>query len=337
MADGKRGRPRKDHGTTYAQQGYWYFKLGVEKSDGSKQWLGQSSGIPVGLDEVERKRNHRKAEEIRKQAQNAINASQAEFGAVGAGITTAQFAQRFFTERERLGVKSWKAERQRISDYVVPEIGTLKLLDVRPRHLIDMYGSITSKTYRAEKLLSQKTVDETHRTLGMLFQYAVVLDLIPGSDNPCNQVGPRYRRSKARYDPRARRGTGSFTTEEIAILTSHHGIPLCWRCLFGVESLAMTRAGEAGRLRFGDWDPTKENISASVGQRTLGELFVDGQKTEKPRWVPVHPALSALLSEWKLKGFQDAFGRRPQPADVMFPYMRKPGSRKEHGSPVTSK
>ncbi len=333
---GKRGRPRKEHGTTFVDDGWYSFNLSLEKPDGTKEWMKQTSGIPAGTTDAERERNRRRADEMRRRAQNAINASREEFEAVGDTITMSQLVHKFCIERERLGVSTWKNERQRLLDYVLPEIGAMKVTAVRPRHLIEAYSKITGRTFAAGKRLSQKTIDETHRTLSLAFRYAGVLEIIPGHDNPCEQVSHRYRKSTVKRDPR-RRTTGSYTVDEVALLISHPGIPLYWRCLFGVEALAMTRAMEAGTLRFSDWDPSLENLDAEVGKRTLGELFVLGQKTDTPRWVPVHPALAALLEEWKADGFFRAFGRVPKADDLMFPYVQKPGSRKEHGSPVTSK
>jgi integrase len=248
----------------------------------------------------------------------------------------AQLIHKFTIERERLGVRSWKNERQRLLDYVVPEIGAMRLTDVRPRHLIEAYARITQKKYSTGKCLSQKTVDETHRTLSLAFAYGGVLEIIPGNDNPCEQVAHRYRTSSVKRDPR-RRTTGSYTVEEVASLISRPDIPLYWRCLFAVEALAMTRAMEAGSLQFRDWNPTLENLYAEIGRRTLGELYVHGQKTDTPRWVPVHPELAALLAQWKEHGFEEVFGRPPAEEDLMFPYIQKPGSRKAQGTPVTSK
>jgi integrase len=333
---GKRGRPRKEHGTTFIDDGFYCFCLGYEKPDGTKRWVKQSSGVKAGGNPAEDLRARRRAEEIRRRAQNTINASRDEFGIVGAEITVTQLIEKFAIERERLRVRTWKNERQRLVDYVLPEVGDMKVAEVRPRHLIEAYSRITTKTYTAGKPLSQKTIDETHRTLSLVFNYASVLELIPGGDNPCDQVGHRYRRATARRDPR-RRTTGSYSVSEIGVLITHPSIPLYWRCLFAVEALAMTRAMEAGNLQFRDWRPSLANLGAPNGRRTLGELYVHGQKTETPRWVPVHPALSALLKEWKAKGFRNTFNRDPQPEDLMFPYVQKPGSRKAHGSPVTSK
>jgi integrase len=338
MGDAKRGRgrPRRDHGTTFPHKGTFHFNIGLTTSDGGKRWVMRSSGIPVSDEPAENRRNQRRAEDVRRQAQNALNASAEEFSALGPSVTVAQLMDRFVVERERLGVKTWKSERQRLRDYLAPELGQLRVIDVRPRHLIDAYAHIARKNFRFPKPLGQKTLDETHRTLNMLFKFAAVMDLLPAGSNPCNEVGPRYRRSIAVSDSRAQ-VRRSYSIFEVATLISHPTIPLYWRCLFGVEALAMTRAGEAGRLRFIDWNPSLENLSLPRGERTLGELFVDGQKTSTPRWVPVHPALAALLSEWKRKGFPDTFGRLPASDDLMFPYVRKAGSRKKQGSSVTTK
>ncbi len=323
---GKPGRPRKEHGSTFADENVWRFTLLTEGPHGERIKTIHSSGVRVGTTDAERKQSYAKAEAIRRKAQNSINSAR-ELGAFGPDVSLAQLVEFYCAERQRLGVKSWKKERQYLVHYVLPELGAMKAIEVRPRHLIDAYGRISGKTYEMGRLLSQKTLDNAHRTLRQVFEFAAVRDLIPVSENPCDAVSARYRKSKVKRDIR-QRTSRSFSLEEIALLTSHPDIPLYWRCLFGVESLAMTRASETARLRFGDWNASME---------PLGELFVDGQKTETPRWVPVHPHLAKLLAEWKLSGYAQAFGVPPKPDDLVFPYVWRPGSKKKHGEQVTAR
>jgi integrase len=302
------------------------FTLLSEGPKGERVKSIHSSGVRVGDSEAERRANYAKAESIRRKAQNSINSAR-ELGAFGPDISLTQLVDFYCAERQRLGVKSWKKERQYLVHYVLPELGTMKANEVRPRHLIDAYGRISGKTYEMGKLLSQKTLDNAHRTLRQVFEFAAVRDLIPVSENPCDAVSARYRKSNVKRDIR-QRTSRSFSREEMALLIGHPEIPLYWRCLFGVEALAMTRASETARLRFSDWRPSLE---------PLGELFVDGQKTETPRWVPVHPHLAKLLAEWKLSGYAQAFGRNPEPGDFLFPYVWRPGSKKKHGEQVTAR
>lgn len=325
----KRGRPRKDQGTTFADGGIYYFCVKVRLPDGNEEWIKQTSGIPVGSDEHEAAKNWRQAEQMRRQAQSAENVAHSQFASLGSAVTVAMLVDHLVKERAALGVKSWEDDQQRLTDYWLPELGQARVIDVRTHHVIAALKGVTSKTYRAGKLLSQSTVDEAFRALKMLFDHAIVLDLREAGDNPCDAVKPLYRRSKAAVDPRRRKTTGSYTLEELARIVSDEARPpLFWRCVFACEGLAMLRADEAGRLRFKDWRPELENLDAPVGERTLGELWTDGQKTACPRWVPVHPALAALLHEWKGLGFHAAFGRLPQPDDLMFPYVRRRGPNK---------
>ena len=83
---GKRGRPRKDHGTTFAKRGVWHFKLGQLLPSGEKVWKTESSGIVVGDSDAERKQNYKRAELKRRQRQNAINAG-LEFGSSSGDVT----------------------------------------------------------------------------------------------------------------------------------------------------------------------------------------------------------------------------------------------------------
>lgn len=319
------GRPRKDEGTTFDDGGVLCFNLSVDQPDGSKVWLKRSSGIPVGQTPAEQKANRRKAEAERSKTQAMLKASKEVLGVLGAGATVEQLAIRRGEERVRLGVRTADKETQRLRDYMLPHIGTMRVVEVRTRHLMEAYKKIARSTFKKGRLLSQKVLTHLHRDLCALFDYAIVLDLYVG-ENPAKLVEPAYRRSTAPRD--LSRVRPSYALAEIERIVSDPQTSLYWRCIFAMEALAMVRAGEAGGIRVGDYDPSKADLNKPVGQRTLGEFRVarsydrDTNKTDTLRWVPAHPRLAALLAEYLL-------ARGPVgPEDLLFPYARKRGPHK---------
>jgi hypothetical protein len=76
------------------------------------------------------------------------------------------------------------------------------------------------------------------------------------------------------------------------------------------------REGEVCGIRWRDWDPSST---------PLGALTVQGQydrqplKTDRPRIVPVHPALAWMLERWRATGFELIHCRRPRPDDPIVP------------------
>jgi len=67
-----------------------------------------------------------------------------------------------------------------------------------------------------------------------------------------------------------------------------------------------------------------------LGYEPLGRLSVvtssdhDKTKTETERWMPVHPSLASLLAEWRLSGWPAAYGRQPEPGDLVVPVLPEP-------------
>jgi integrase len=95
------------------------------------------------------------------------------------------------------------------------------------------------------------------------------------------------------------------------------------RMLSAILFLAGLRWGEAVSLPWSAWE-------TKWGDGPLGRLLIarsyqwqtnsiKGTKTEVPRWVPVHPTLAKLLTQWKLGGWAGLMGRSPGPDDLVIP------------------
>ncbi|HTA91104.1 MAG TPA: tyrosine-type recombinase/integrase, partial [Polyangiaceae bacterium] len=109
-----------------------------------------------------------------------------------------------------------------------------------------------------------------------------------------------------------------YTRTESAVLVSHNLIPWPIRVLTALCIYAGLREGEACGRRWGDIDMGAEplwsmDVATQYGGRAL--------KTKRPRVVPVHPELAAILEDWGSNGFPDLMGRAPTPEDFMVPYV----------------
>jgi hypothetical protein len=82
------------------------------------------------------------------------------------------------------------------------------------------------------------------------------------------------------------------------------------RVFYAVLFLTGMRHGEAARLCW-------ENYDASCAP--LGKLILLKTKTEVERQVPVLVPLPGILAEWKLSGWPQLMGRKPEPGDLIVP------------------
>jgi len=213
------------------------------------------------------------------------------------GLTVAEWFDTWRPRREKM--RSWYHERGRFTAYILPELGSLRLEEVRTRHL-------TAFIRRLRETLAPRTIRTIYSAARVLFRDAVIEELIPA--NPCvltqDQLGPI--RDK---DPEWR-ATAIFSRAELEQLTSDIRLPLDRRLMYGLKGLAGLRDCEARTLLWRNLDPSVEPLWRLDLIQTKGGL---------PRSVPVHPRLAVLLSEWKLSGWAAAFGRAPLPDDLLIP------------------
>ena len=52
---------------------------------------------------------------------------------------------------------------------------------------------------------------------------------------------------------------------------------------------------------------------------SIKKKAVKAVKTERPREVPVHPTLAKVLATWKLSGWEQMMGRKPNAEDLLIP------------------
>lgn len=223
-------------------------------------------------------------------------------------VTVERYTARWIERRKVQGIVEWKNDKARMEKWVIPFIGGLSLDEVRPRHLVELFDRL-----RRESPLAPKTIYHVYSNVKALFRDAQLDDLIDGS-SPCiltkHQLGPKEDK-----DPEWR-ATAIYTRDEAEMLISDDRIPADRQVLYALEIIGMLRHGEAAGLRFRHYDASLEPL----GRLVIATSYDTGRtKTKRPRFMPVHPVLAAILAEWKLNGWPKMMGRQPTPDDLVVP------------------
>jgi integrase len=234
-----------------------------------------------------------------------------------AGVRKAHDEARYF--RVHVVDHVTNPEEVRTAGAAPVRLGDMLLGDVKRAHVRDLVRAVSEHVSATTgKPLAARTVLHVYRTLATAYADARDDELVEAS--PCTL---RTRRgelpAKLDQDPHWR-SSAVYTREEVETLLSDERIPIDRRVLYGLMLLTGERGSEAAGRRWRDYDPTAT---------PLGRLVVDSQaatpastrptKTGEARDVPVHPALAALLAEWRLHGFPMLFGRSPRPDDPIVP------------------
>jgi integrase len=220
--------------------------------------------------------------------------------------TVKVWADRWLEERKAL-VAGWKTDKGRVERHILPELGPLHLVDVRPRHLIALVRGLRSKGK-----LAPKTIRSVYACLCAMFRDAVRAELLDTS--PCvltrQDLGPASDKNPEW------RPTAIYSRAELETLTSDERIPADRRVLCALEGVAALRHGEAAGLRWRHYEADAEPL----GRLGVSTSYDKGRtKTSRPRQMPVHPTLAAILAEWRLEGWPAMFGRKPDPDDLILP------------------
>jgi len=178
----------------------------------------------------------------------------------------------------------------------LPRIGNLPLGSVKPKHIDDLILEL-----REEGKLAPRTIRGISGLLHTMFKRAVKEELLV--TNPVMMERgtlPKNVDADPTWRPEA-----IFTRDEATSLISDPRILPDRQVLYALKFLAAgARHGEASRLRWRDYDPTIQ---------PLGRIVLGKTKSGVPRQIPVHPTLAKILSEWKLRGWREIYGRDPEP------------------------
>lgn len=253
--------------------------------------------------------NRTKAAQYLAEVVAKLKARDTVMGSDAGPVTVRAWTKRWLESRTGADVIN---DETRLRLHVLPIIGELDLEEVRPRHIIDVVNRLKIDH-------ASRTVRNVYSVTKALFRDAALSDLLPVAANPC-VLGSRQL-GKVRDRVPGWRAGAQFTRDELSLLLFSEGIPQPRRVLYALLGVACLRAGEAAGLRWG---------SVDLGFETLGRLAVttsydNGRtKTDTARYMPVHPSIKPLLNEWKLGGWARAFGRTPEPTDLVVPTPPEP-------------
>ncbi|HEY0881623.1 MAG TPA: site-specific integrase, partial [Archangium sp.] len=282
-------------GSVYPKGKRLYFKVkvdGVWRNIRTEYLVGQERQARAMLDRLEERRA----------------AGVETVGDLGP-VTVSRFFDSWIKERER-HVRTWKNDESVMRIHVLPSIGSMRLDEVRAKHIVDLVKGWRSKP--ADERLAPKSIYNAYSTVSALFRDADLADLI--DSDPCkltkHQLGP-----KVDADPEWR-PTALFTVAELELLIGDDRLPMDSRVLYALEGIAALRHGEAAGLLWRNVQPELE---------PLGMIYVANNyehplpKGDVCRPVPMHPTLAAIIAEWKLHGWARMMGRPPTPDDLVLP------------------
>lgn len=221
-------------------------------------------------------------------------------------MTFGQLVSRYLSDvaKHTLKPKTYFIYEYLLFDHAVPEIGRLKLVNLKPYHLQSLYSK------KLEDGFSKKTVHHLHATIRRVLNEAVKWGVL--YSNPCSQVTP----------PRADKTPPNvWTIDEaqrfLSAVSGHR-----WHAIY---LIALTTGARRGEILGMEW----QNINWSKGSisilRTVselnGQIIISEPKTAKSRRVVTLPkvVLDALKPNQKPSGliFQTGKGTPIAPRNLV--------------------
>ena len=217
----------------------------------------------------------------------------------------------------RGNVPSAPEDRQRLNHYVVPLIGRMRALELRPKDVVGMLEKLKMRPSRKGGTLASSTIRSTYTLVRQVFDWAVLHEHVPA--NPV-VVPSGVLPAKKDKDP-TWRGRARFSGEESESLLTDLRIPTHRRVSYAIALLTGLRVGEVSALTWEDYDARCEPLGklfCCLGYNTR-QKRVKETKTGVSREVPVHPFLAQVLSDWKASGWKATYGRSPKCGDPIVP------------------
>src|SRR6202142_1169651 len=201
------------------------------------EWINERTGFAVGQ-EGKAKRYFARINSL---ARDARDNAKTQPAASGASITVKDYVERWLEDRRELSLASWSDDANRLRKHVVPLIGKLELVAVRPSDVRDVV-----LFHRKANKLAPRTIRHVFATMAIMFGDAIADELITAT--PCvlrKGVLPK----KGEKDPDWR-ATAIYDRDEIALLIFDPRVLQDRRVLYALKALAGLRHGEAARLRW---------------------------------------------------------------------------------------
>jgi integrase len=232
-------------------------------------------------------------------------------------IKVTELVEKFLAQRAAEGMSTERKDRQRMEGYILPNIGGLRVVDVRPRHAHDVVMALRRQPSARGGTLAPRTIRSAYFTLRQIFEFAVLQELIP--TNPI-RLGRGVLPKKTDKDP-AWRKDAVFNSDETEMLISDHRVAIHRRVGYAIEFFTGLRPGQVSALTWSDYEPKMQPLGRLSSSRSYDSErgIVKATKTQVDHLVPVNPVLAKILAEWKLTGWKARHGRSPDPGDLIIP------------------
>lgn len=223
------------------------------------------------------------------------------------------YADTWFAVQRDRELASYRVEWQKFRDYVLPIIGDRVFTDLRPKDAIALVAELKRTRLQDGTLMAPRTVINAYAVFSRMCRDAVIEEILIAT--PC--VLPRGTLPKKRDKDPTWRAQAIYTRDEVEMLISDERVPEDERVFYALMFLTGGRVGEASGRRWRDYDPTAKPL----GRMSIATQYDDRplKQSDRPREMPVLPALAAILAEWKLDGFPRWIGRPPRPDDFICP------------------
>jgi hypothetical protein len=145
-------------------------------------------------------------------------------------ITIEKYGQRWILQRQRLRISDWTNDESKLRCHVYPEIGMLRLSEVRAIHIAALIRTIRL----SKRKLAPRTVRNIYSSLRSFFRDAEIEGLVERS--PC--ILTRYQLGDAVDADPDWRDRAIFSRAELETLISDSRVPFDRRVLYALQGIA---------------------------------------------------------------------------------------------------
>jgi integrase len=273
-------------------------KLWLRHKGPDGKWTQSNTPYHVGQEKLARK--------LLDRVEAKISAG-AEFSEdIEGPLTVARYAGRWIEDRRKMGLAEWKNDQRRLELHILPTIGTLRLEEVRTRHIADVIRKVRLDGK------APRTVRNIYSIISAMFRDARIADLVEQTPAVLN----KYQLGQVEDAKPEWRVTAIYTRAEVEQLIADERLTHDQRVWYALQALAGLRPGEAAPLRWSHYETDLEPLGRLLIANSNKRLRT---KTGAVRQVPVHPTLAKMIADWKLRGWPAMMGRHPGPEDLMMP------------------
>jgi integrase len=186
-----------------------------------------------------------------------------------------------------------------VERYVIPRIGGVRLQDVRPLMITQLYAGLRVDGGRDGSELGWQSVQSIHRTLSTASNAAARMQLIHSNPAARAQLPPRPR--AATREDREAEDLKVFSPgqlHEFLGAASEHRLG----CLFHLAAYTGARRGELLHLRWSDVDLERGRVLVMGSRSLAGSEVVEGTpKSGRSRTVSIDPQTVLVLREHRAR------------------------------------